>query len=67
MWQKVPASTVANAAPLPHANTKIKIGSRMIFVTAPMRVFSYLILAKPCAVNEGIQTQRQLQKSLPQA
>ena len=40
--------TVASAAPFtPMPRTKIKIGSRMILITAPMTVVIILILAKP--------------------
>ena len=46
--------TVASAAPLtPRLNTKIKIGSRMILITAPITVVIILILANPCVVING--------------
>lgn len=61
-------STVANAAPFtPMPSTKIKIGSRMIFVTAPMRVVFMLILAKPCAVMKAFRPSVSCTKSYLQA
>ena len=42
---------VASAAPCtPISKAKIKIGSRMIFMTAPMTTDIIPILANPCAV-----------------
>ena len=46
--------TVAIAAPLiPISRTKIKIGSRIIFATAPTVTDSIPIMAYPCALIKG--------------
>ena len=46
--------TVAIAAPLtPRLNPKIKIGSRMMLITAPITVVIILIFANPCVVING--------------
>ena len=46
--------TVASAAPFTQRwNTKIKIGSRMILITAPSTVVIMLIFANPCVVING--------------
>ena len=43
--------TVAIAAPAtPISRTKMKIGSRMMFVTAPIRTESMPFLLKPCVM-----------------
>ena len=47
-------STVARAAPFtPMPNPKMKIGSKMILITAPIMVVSIAIFAKPCVVTNG--------------
>ena len=55
--QKAPTawlSTVAMAAPrTPMSSTKMRMGSRMMLMTAPMTVVSILILAKPWVVIKG--------------
>ena len=58
--------TVAIAAPFtPRLNTKIKIGSRMILITAPIIVVSMLILANPCVVIKGFIPRTIKTKILP--
>ena len=45
---------VAMAAPrTPRPRPKIKMGSRIMLMTAPMTVVSILVLAKPCVVMKG--------------
>ena len=45
--------TVASAAPeTPKFSTKMKMGSRMMLITAPMTVVIMLILAKPWVVTK---------------
>ena len=47
-------STVAMAAPrTPSPNPKIRMGSRMMLMTAPMTVVSMLVRAKPWVVMKG--------------
>ena len=50
----------------PRWNTKIKIGSRMILITAPITVVIMLIFANPCVVIKWIHSHHdQKQKILP--
>ena len=37
----------------PRSSTKMKIGSRIILITAPITVVSILIFANPCVVMNG--------------
>ena len=47
---------VARAAPAtPILNPKIKIGSRIIFVIAPIKTVSILVFAKPCALIKALR------------
>ena len=42
------------AAPrTPRPRPKIRMGSRIMLMTAPMMVVSILVLAKPCVVMKG--------------
>ena len=59
-------STVAMAAPAtPRSSAKIRMGSRMILMTAPMTVVSMLILAKPWVVIKGFMPMTTSTKTLP--
>ena len=47
-------ATVAMAAPLtPMSSPKIRMGSRMMLLSAPMATVSMLVFAKPCAEIKG--------------
>ena len=59
-------STVAMAAPrTPIPNPKIRMGSRMMLMTAPMTVVSMLVLAKPCVVMKGFMPSTSSTKTEP--
>ena len=61
-WER----TVAKAAPrTPMPSRKIKMGSRMILVTAPIRVVFMLIFAKPCAVIKAFRPRLICTKTVP--
>ena len=60
--------TVASAAPCtPISNPKIKIGSRTIFVTAPITTVIMLILENPCAAIKAFSPSVSCTKIVPTA
>ena len=59
-------STVASAAPCtPIPRAKMKIGSRMMLMTAPITVVSMLIFAKPWVVMKGFMPSTIITKTVP--
>jgi len=57
---------VANAAPFtPNLNTKIKIGSKMIFDPAPMNIEIMATLAFPSALIKLLVDMAKERKTLP--
>ena len=59
--------TVAMAAPAtPKSNTKMKMGSKTIFVTAPSIVVIIEKLLNPCALRNGFRPRVINTKTLPQ-